>query len=62
MSKRRKKYLVTKESEALACSLVSSPAVEELFVSFSEDKQLIEKFAKFYQSVFIGRKTGKTKD
>lgn len=45
MSKKRKKYLVTKESEAYACSLVTSPAVEELFVSFSEDKPIVEKFA-----------------
>ena len=43
--KKRKKYLVTKESEAYACSLVTSPAVEELFVSFSEDKPIVEKFA-----------------
>jgi len=45
MSKKRKKYLVTVNSEAFACSLVTNPAVEELFVSFSEDKPLIEKFA-----------------
>lgn len=44
MSKKRKKYLVTVDSEAFACSLVTNPAVEELFVSFSEDKPLIEKF------------------
>lgn len=45
MSKKRKKYLVTVDSEAFACSLVTNPAVEELFVSFSEEKPLIEKFA-----------------
>lgn len=45
MAKKRKKYLVTVDSEAFACSLVTNPAVEELFVSFSEDKPLIEKFA-----------------
>lgn len=45
MAKKRKKYLVTKNSEAYACSLVTSPAVEELFISFNEDKPLIEKFA-----------------
>lgn len=45
MAKKRKKYLVTVNSEAFACSLVTNPAVEELFVSFSEDKPLIEKFA-----------------
>lgn len=45
MSK-RKRYLVTAEnSEAFACSLVTDPAVEELFVAFSEEKPLIEKFA-----------------
>ena len=42
---KRKKYLVTVDSEAFACSLVTNPAVEELFVSFSEDKPLVEKFA-----------------
>lgn len=45
MAKKRKKYLVTADSEALACSLVTNPAVEELFVAFNEDKPLIEKFA-----------------
>lgn len=45
MAKKRKKYLVTVDSEAFACSLVTNPAVEELFVTFSEDKPLIEKFA-----------------
>ena len=45
MNKKRKKYLVTVDSEAFACSLVTNPAVEEMFVSFSEDKPLIEKFA-----------------
>lgn len=45
MAKKRKKYLVTKNSEAYACSLVTSPAVEELFISFNEDKPLVEKFA-----------------
>lgn len=45
MAKKRKKYLVTPNSEAYACSLVTSPAVEELFVAFNEDKQLVEKFA-----------------
>lgn len=47
MSKnRRKRYMVTAEnSEAFACSLVTSPAVEELFVAFSDEKPLIEKFA-----------------
>lgn len=46
MSKKRKKYLVTTDnSEAFACSLVTSPAVEETFVAFNEEKPLIEKFA-----------------
>ena len=45
MAKKRKKYLVTVNSEAFACSLVTNPAMEELFVSFSEDQPLIEKFA-----------------
>lgn len=44
--KKRKKYLVTAEnSEAFACSLVTEPAVEELFVAFSENKEIVEKFA-----------------
>lgn len=43
--KKRKKYLVTVNSEAFACSLVTSPAVEETFVAFNEEKPLIEKFA-----------------
>lgn len=45
MAKKRKKYLVTTNSEAFACSLVTSPAVEESFVAFAEDTPLIEKFA-----------------
>lgn len=45
MAKKRKKYLVTANSEAFACSLVTSPAVEESFVYFNEEKPLIEKFA-----------------
>ena len=44
--KKRKKYMVTAEnSEAFACSLVSDPAVEELFVAFSKDKEIIEKLS-----------------
>lgn len=46
MAKKRKKYLVTADnSEAFACSLVTSPAVEETFVAFNEEEPLIEKFA-----------------
>lgn len=45
MAKKRKKYLVTCNSEAYACSLVTSPAVEETFVAFNEEKPLVEKFA-----------------
>lgn len=45
MAKKRKKYLVTANSEAYACSLVTSPAVEELFVAFNEETPLVEKFA-----------------
>ena len=45
MAKKRKKYMVTVDSEAFACSLVTSPAVEETFVAFNEEKPLIEKFA-----------------
>lgn len=46
MRKNRKKYMVTAEnSEAFACSLVSDPAVEELFVAFSKDKEIIEKLS-----------------
>lgn len=44
--KKRKKYMVTVDnSEAFACSLVTNPAVQELFVAFSEDKQIVEKLA-----------------
>lgn len=43
---KRKKYKVTVEnSDVFACSLVTAPAVEELFVAFNEDKPLTEKFA-----------------
>ena len=45
MAKKRKRYLVTKNSEAYACSLVTSPAVEELFIAFSEEQPIVEKFA-----------------
>jgi hypothetical protein len=46
MSKKRKKFLVTTDnSEAFACSLVTSPAVEETFVAFNEEKPFVEKFA-----------------
>ena len=45
MAKKSKKYLVTKNSEAYACSLVTSPAVEETFVAFNEETPIIEKFA-----------------
>lgn len=46
MAKKRKKFLVTADnSEAFACSLVTSPAMEETFVAFNEEKPLIEKFA-----------------
>lgn len=45
MAKKRKKFLVTNNSEAYACSLVTSPAVEETFVAFNEEKPLVEKFA-----------------
>ena len=44
-TKKRKKYMVTTNSEAYACSLVTSPAVEELFVAFNEETPIIEKFA-----------------
>ena len=44
-SKKRKKYMVTTNSEAYACSLVTSPAVEELFVAFNEETPIVEKFA-----------------
>lgn len=45
MAKKRKKYLVTKDSEALKCSLVTSPAMESDFVAFNEETPLVEKFA-----------------
>ena len=45
MAKKRKKYLVTTNSEAFACSLVTSPAMEETFVAFNEEKPFIEKFS-----------------
>lgn len=42
---KRKKYKVTVEnSDVFACSLVTAPAVEELFVAFNEEKPLVEKF------------------
>lgn len=46
MAKKRKRYLVTaNKSEAFACSLVTSPAMEETFVVFNEDTPIVEKFA-----------------
>lgn len=55
MHKKRKKYMVTAEnSEAFACSLVTEPAVEELFVAFNEDKPLIEKFADAKKHMLTG--------
>ena len=46
MAKKRKRYLVTADkSEAFACSLVTSPAMEETFVVFNEDTPIVEKFA-----------------
>ena len=46
MTKKRKRYLVTADkSEAFACSLVTSPAMEETFVAFNEDTPIVEKFA-----------------
>lgn len=46
MARKRKKYMVTSEaSEAFACSLVTNPAVEELFVAFNEHKEIIEKLS-----------------
>lgn len=45
MAKKRKKYLVTSDSEALKCSLVTSPAMESDFVAFNEETPLVEKFA-----------------
>lgn len=55
MRKNRKKYMVTAEnSEAFACSLVSDPAVEELFVAFSKDKELIEKLSDSKKHLITG--------
>lgn len=55
MSKKRKRYMVTAEnSEAFACSLVTEPAVEELFVAFNEEKPLIEKFADAKKHMLTG--------
>lgn len=55
MHKKRKKYMVTAEnSEAFACSLVTEPAVEELFVAFNEEKPLIEKFADAKKHMLTG--------
>ena len=36
---------MTSNSEAFACSLVTSPAMEETFVAFNDEKPMIEKFA-----------------
>lgn len=55
MPKKRKRYMVTAEnSEAFACSLVTEPAVEELFVAFNEEKPLIEKFADAKKHMLTG--------
>lgn len=54
MAKKRKKYLVTTNSEAFACSLVTSPAVEETFVAFNEEKPMIEKFADAKKHMITG--------
>ena len=52
---KRKKYMVTAEnSEAFACSLVSDPAVEELFVAFSAEKELIEKLSDSKKHLITG--------
>lgn len=43
---KRKRYMVTADaSEAFACSLVTDPAVEELFVAFNEHKEIVEKLS-----------------
>lgn len=54
MAKKRKKYLVTTNSEAFACSLVTSPAMEETFVAFNEEKPMIEKFADAKKHMITG--------
>lgn len=37
--------MVTTDSQTYACSLVTNPAVEELFISFSEQEKVVEKFS-----------------
>lgn len=55
MNKKRKKYLVTAEdSETLACSLVTNPAIEELFVAFSEQEPLKTQFSDDSKHIVVG--------
>ena len=55
MAKKRKKYLVTaNESEALACSLVTNPAISELFVAFDEQEPLKVKFSDDSKHIVVG--------
>lgn len=51
---KRKKYLVTADSEAFACSLVTSPAVEEEFLTFDKDEPVKMQFADEEKHMVIG--------
>ena len=51
---KRKKYLVTADSEAYACSLVTSPAVEEEFLTFDKDEPVKMQFADEEKHMVIG--------
>lgn len=51
---KRKKYIVTPDSEAYACSLVTSPAVEEEFLYFAKDEPVKMQFADEEKHMVIG--------
>lgn len=53
-NKKRKRYMVTKDSEAFACSLVTDPAIESDFLYFSEDKPLITNFSDDEKHIIVG--------
>lgn len=53
--KKRKKYLVTADgSEAFACSLVTNPAISELFVAFNEQEPIKTQFSDDAKHIVVG--------
>lgn len=54
MAKKRKKFLVTAESETLACSLVTNPAISEMFVAFNEQEPLKVQFSDEAKHIIVG--------